>query len=110
MEIRKVAKLSERAQELIDDAEKQAKDIITQAEEEAKKIITEAKEEARDAIAKAELREGIERILGDEEEKAKKDAKTTLMSYRSKKESLEKASEKQIENAVKTVVKEVLLL
>jgi len=109
MEIRKVVKLSERAQELIDDAEKQAKDIVAKAEEEAQKTITEAKEEARDATTKAELREGVEKILVEEEEKAKKEAKTVLKNYQSRKEAIEKTSEVQIENVVKTILKEVLL-
>jgi vacuolar-type H+-ATPase subunit H len=109
MEIKRIAELAERVHELLGDAERQAKDIVAKAESKADEIIAEAKKQAKDIITRAQLKDGIEKILEEEAKKAREETKNICKIYQNKKESIEKNSEKQFENAVEIILKEVLL-
>jgi V/A-type H+-transporting ATPase subunit G/H len=108
MGIESVLSIGERLQRLLVDAEKEAEERVEKAKRKAEEMILEAKAEAERRRTMAQRGTGIDELIEDAEEKARKEAENKMEEYKVKSEALKNVPYEKIDEAVALVLKEVL--
>jgi V/A-type H+-transporting ATPase subunit G/H len=108
MGMERVLSMGERLQRLLTEAEKEAEAMVADAERRAEEMISEARDEAERRRTMAQRGYGIDELLNEAEEKAKKEAEKNIMEYKKKAEAVKEIPVEKMEEAVAFVLKEVL--
>jgi vacuolar-type H+-ATPase subunit H len=104
----RVISMGERLQRLLTEAEKEAEAMIVDAERSAEEMISKAKDDAERRRTMAQRGYGIDELLNEAEENAKKEAERNILDYEKKAKALKEIPQEKIEESVAFVLKEVL--
>jgi len=108
MGMERVLSMGERLQRLLTEAEKEAEAMIVDAERRAEEMISKAKDDSERRRTMAQRGYGIDELLNEAEEKAKKEAEKNIREYEKKAEAVKEVPVEKMEEAVAFVLKEVL--
>jgi len=100
--------MGERLQRLLTEAEKEAEAMIVDAERRAEEMISKARDDAERRRTMAQRGYGIDELLNEAEEKAKKEAEKNIMDYEKKAKAVKDIPREKMKEAVAFVLKEVL--
>lgn len=108
--MKRVLSIGGRLQKLLTDAQIEAEQMVKEAQEKADEIINKAKTESNRRRARAQRGSGLEELLAEEEEKARKEAVKVTENYEKQVEKLKEIPDQKMNESVDFVLKEVLPL
>jgi vacuolar-type H+-ATPase subunit H len=108
MGVERVISMGERLQRLLDEAEKEAEAMVADAEKRAEAMVSRTRADAERRRTMAQRGYGIDELLKEAEEKARKEAEKNLKGYKEKAETVKEVPKEKMEEAVALVLKEVL--
>ncbi len=108
MALERVVSMGERLQRLLDGAEKEAEVKVADAEKSAEEMVAKAKTDSERRRSMAQRGYGIDELLKEAEEDAKKEAKKLIKDFTKKAETVKEVSEDKMEEAVALVLGEVI--
>jgi V/A-type H+-transporting ATPase subunit G/H len=106
--MKRVLSIGGRLQKLLTDAQIEAEQMVKEAQDKADEIINKAKTESNRRRARAQRGTGLEELLAEEEEKARKEAIKVTEKYEKQIEKLKEIPDQKMNDAVDFVLKEVL--
>ena len=99
--------MGERLQRLLDEAEKEADVKVADAEKSAEEMIAKAKTDSERRRTMAQRGYGIDELLKEAEDNAKKEANKMIKDFTKKAETVKEVTEDKMEAAVALVLREV---
>jgi V/A-type H+-transporting ATPase subunit G/H len=106
--MKRVLMIGGRLQKLLTDAQIEAEQMVKEAQDKAEEIISKAKIESNRKRARAQRGTGLEEMLAEEEEKAKKEAIKVTENFEKQAEKLKEIPNQKMAEAIDFVLKEVL--
>lgn len=106
--MKRVLSIGGRLQKLLTDAQIEAEQMVKEAQEKADETINKAKTESNRKRARAQRGTGLEELLAEEEEKARKESVKVTENYRNQVEKLKEIPGQKMNETVDFVLKEVL--
>jgi V/A-type H+-transporting ATPase subunit G/H len=106
--MKRVLSIGGRLQKLLTDAQIEAEQMIKEAQDKAEEIINKAQIESNRKRARVQRGTGLEELLAEEEEKAKKEAVKVTKNFEKQVEKLKEIPDQKMNEAIDFVLKEVL--
>jgi V/A-type H+-transporting ATPase subunit G/H len=106
--MKNVLSIGGRLQKLLIDAQTEAEQMVKEAQDKAEEIIDKAKIESNRKRARAQRGTGLEEMLAEEEEKAKKEAVKVTKNFEKQAEKLKEIPDQKMNEAIDFALKEVL--